>query len=263
MIDVRGATVCVTGGARGIGLATATAFVIKGAEVVVGDIDVELVGSAAQRIGAKGVHLDVTDPESFAEFVAGAGEVDILVNNAGIMRTGAFVDQDPAGQRREVAINLEGVMTGMHLVLPGMIERRRGHVVNVASMAGKITTPGGSVYSATKFAVVALSRAVRAELAGTSVTITTVLPAAVRTELTDGLGMSGMPLSAPEEVAGAIVSSCRHGRGEVAVPRWAGTLGEIVEAMPELIGERAKRLAGAEGRLTRDNAERRHYQQRT
>ena len=164
------------------------------------------------------------------------------------MRTGPFVAQDLAAQHRELAVNLGGVITGMRLVLPAMLEHRRGHIVNVASMAGKITTPGASIYTASKFGVVALSRAVRGEIAGTPVTLTTVMPAAVRTDLIAGLDTSLMPLSAPEDVAQAIVD-CRHTRAEVGVPRWVTPIGQLVETLPEAIGETAKRLAGTQRRL--------------
>lgn len=266
-IDLHGTVACVTGAGRGIGRAVAALLVERGALVVLGDLDENLTAQAAAELGpaATSCPLDVADPASFTDFVARArqvGPIGLLVNNAGIMRTGPFVDQDLAAQHRELAINLGGVITGMRLVLPEMVEADRGHIVNVASMAGRITTPGASIYTASKFGVVALSRAVRAELAGTRVTVTTVLPAAVRTDLTAGLDTSVMPLSEPAAVAQAIVDSCRHTRGEVGVPRWAAPVGQLVETLPEGIGEAAKRLAGAQRRLTPDNAEARAYQQR-
>ena len=145
-IDLDGTVACVTGGARGIGRATAATLAARGAQVFIGDLDGDLAAIAAAEIGpsATGRPLDVADPDSFAAFAAHAratGPIGLLVNNAGIMRTGPFAEQDPGGQHRELAINLGGVVTGMRLVLPDMLSAGRGHIVNVASMAGKITTP--------------------------------------------------------------------------------------------------------------------------
>jgi short-subunit dehydrogenase len=264
-IDLDGAVACVTGGARGIGRETAALLVRHGAVVHLGDLDADLAAGTAGEIGATGHALDVADPGSFAAFLDAArasGPIGLLVNNAGIMRTGAFTEQDLAAQHRELAINLGGVITGMRLTLPDMLAADRGHIVNVASMAGKITTPGASIYTASKFGVVALSRAVRAEIAGSNVTVSTVLPAAVRTDLNAGLDVSLMPVAAPEDVARAIAASCRRPRAEIGIPRWVTPIGQLVETVPEALGEAAKRVAGAQRRITADSDEARAYQSR-
>ncbi len=266
-IDLDGTVACVTGAGRGIGRATAARLAHRGARVYLGDLDADLAIAAASEIGplATGRPVDVADPESFAAFVAQArraGPIGLLVNNAGIMRTGVFAEQDPAAQRRELAVNLGGVITGMRVVLSDMLRADRGHIVNVASMAGKITIPGASIYTATKFGVVALSRAVRAEVAGTGVSISTVLPAAVKTDLAAGLDTSLMPISDPVDVARAIVASCTHPRAEISVPRWVSPIGQLVETLPEAIGEAAKRAVGAQRRITPDNPQARAYQAR-
>lgn len=245
MIALRGAVVCVTGAARGIGRATAAELHRRGARVWIGDIDEAEAARAATEIGCRSTHLDVTDAESFSSFLAAAetdGPLAMLVNNAGIMRMGPFVEQSLQGHHREVQINLIGVINGMHLALPGMLERDRGHIVNVASMAAKVTTPGMAVYCATKFAVAALSRAVRAEIAGTGVSITTVMPGAVKTELTAGVSLDLQPVLEPADVARAIADSARHPSREVTVPRWLAPFGTLEQAAPEPILETAKRL---------------------
>lgn len=261
------AVVCVTGAAQGIGAATARAFDDAGARVVLGDIDEAGAQRVADELGpsATSSWLDVADVDSFAAFVEVAralGPIDVLVNNAGIQRTGAFTDQRLEEQHREVAINLGGAITGMHLVLGEMKARGHGHVVNIASMAGKISVPGAAVYTASKFGVVSLSRAIRSELGGTGVTVTTVLPSAVRTQLTDGLDMRGLPVVAPEDIAREVVASCRHGRAEVTVPRWLASVGLFEHAIPERLGELAKRVAGAQQRLAPTREAARRYQER-
>lgn len=267
-VELEGAVACITGGGRGIGEATARALADKGAIVVIGDIEVEHARRVADEIGpnATALELDVADIESFINFVDAAGRigpVDVFVNNAGIQRTGAFVDQTLESQHREIAINLGGVVTGMGLVLPGMLKRNYGHIVNVSSMAGKMSVPGAAVYTASKFGVASLSRAVRSEIAASKVTITTVLPSAVKTELTAGLNISGVPKASPQEIAREIVASCRHGRAEVTMPKWLAPIGVIEQAIPERAGEFVKRMVGAQKRITAMNEATRAYQERT
>jgi len=266
-IKLEGAVVCVTGAARGIGKATAEALAKRGAHVVLGDIDEAEARNVANTIGngAITVKLDVANPASFTEFVAKAkelGPIALLVNNAGIQRTGRFIDQTLESQHREIAINLGGVINGMRLVLPDMLAQNYGHIVNVASMSAKMTLPGVAVYTASKFGVASLSRAVRSEIADSKVSITTVMPSAVQTELTAGMDIRGVPKSKPEDVAAEIIASCRHGKPEVTVPRWLATIGAVEELMPERIGTMLKKLAGAQDRLLHDTPETRAYQNR-
>ena len=165
-----GQVAAITGAARGIGKATAQAFAHEGMKVAIGDLDAELAEQAAAEMGpnAAGFALDVTRRDSFEAFIDAAeerfGPLDVLVNNAGIMPLGRFIDEDEATAVRMVDINLHGVIHGMKLALPRMMARNRGHVVNIASQAGKYGAPGGATYSATKHAVIGLTEAVRGEL---------------------------------------------------------------------------------------------------
>lgn len=246
MIDLAGAVACVTGGARGIGRATAAALVRRGATVWIGDLNADEAERTARQIGAKATHLDVTDESSVAAFHRAAtadGPVAMLVNNAGIQYMGPFIEQKLSAYHREVAVNLVGVINGMHEFLPAMVERNQGHIVNVASMAAKVTTPGISVYCATKSAVAALSRAIRAEIADTDVTITTVMPTAVHTELTAGVTLDLLPTRQPEQIGAVIANSARQPGREVTVPRWLAPFGLVEEATPEPLLQRIKRLA--------------------
>src|ERR1700730_18631709 len=223
-----GETAAITGGARGIGRATAEALLGVGMRVAVGDVDIETARKTDTEVGpsAVAVALDVTDRESFRSFLDQAeeqlGALDVLVNNAGIMQIGRFIDEDDLTARRMVDITLHGVIVGTKLALERMLPRGRGHIVNVASQAGKFGTPGGATYSATKHAVVGLTEAVRGELRlmGANVALSYVMPYIVRTELGSGLGQArGLSELEPSEVADSIVDALRLGTVEVWVPK--------------------------------------------
>ena len=252
-----GAVVLITGGGRGIGRATGHAFARAGAQVWLGDRDELAATSAAAEIGrgARGRHLDVTDRASFAAFVAAAtathGRVDVLVNNAGVMPLGAFVEQPEAISRLTLEVNLWGLIHGMRLVLPAMQARGRGHVVNVASMAGKIAIPGMAIYNASKFAAVGLSSAVRRELAPHGVSVSAVLPSAVRTELAAGVPLGGgMPTVDAVDVAAAIVASCRSRTAMIPVPGFLGAWDLLDAIVPERLMAFGRSLIGERRALT-------------
>jgi NAD(P)-dependent dehydrogenase (short-subunit alcohol dehydrogenase family) len=145
-IDPTEATVLITGGAQGIGLATAKAFAGLGARVAIGDLNEELAKEAARQLDAWGGHLDVTDADSFNAFAKATqdtfGPIDILVNNAGVMPNGAFLDLTSDIDKMTMEVNVFGVVNGMRSVLPQMIDRGRGHIVNIASLAGKFPSQG-------------------------------------------------------------------------------------------------------------------------
>ena len=247
-MNLAGAAVAITGGARGIGLATAKAFVARGARVYIGDLDGDMAKKAAEEIGCVGTALDVRSRESFAEFLAGIKPpVQVLINNAGIMPAGRYAEESDAVTDAIVDVNLNGVLRGTKLALPGMIARGSGHIVNVASYLGKAPAAGLATYCATKHAVVGFSEALRDELAGTGVTVTCVLPSAVRTDLVSGVKLGGLlPTVDPEDIAEAIVETCRNRPAIVAVPGWMRSYEAAAALTPD------KFLGAIRGRLTRD-----------
>jgi NAD(P)-dependent dehydrogenase (short-subunit alcohol dehydrogenase family) len=258
--SLQGKVVAITGGARGIGRATAKALGREGAKVAIGDLDKPLAEEAAGELGTDsvGLALDVTEHDSFARFLDQVAErlgpLDVLINNAGIMPIGPFVDEDDATARRLVDINLHGVIYGMKLAIPGMQERGSGHIVNMASQAGKAGLPGGATYCATKHAVVGLSEAVRAELRGSGIEVSVVMPAVVDTELGQGLADTrGLKKLAPEEVADAIVKALKLPRFDVWVPASSAAIDKLMHPLPRRAREAIGRfmridqvLAGAD-----------------
>lgn len=265
-IDLHGATVLVTGGAQGIGKSVATRLAARGAKVAIGDLDADLARTTAATIGGTGHALDVRDPASFATFVAEAeaahGPVEVLVNNAGVMPNGAFLDLDPDTDRMTLEVNVFGVITGMRLVLPGMVERGHGHVCNIASLAGKMPLKGLAVYNASKFAVVGLTAATRAEYAATGVSISAVLPSAVDTALASGIDFSPLPKVSPDKIAQAVERSISNRAGELPVPRYVGMLAGAMNATPEPALNVIRRWVRDDRALTPDNTERAAYNQR-
>jgi NADP-dependent 3-hydroxy acid dehydrogenase YdfG len=224
-----GQVAAITGGARGIGRAMADAFLRQGMRVAIGDLDLAVAQQTAQELGhgTVALELNVTDRASVERFVdeveAQLGPIDVYVNNAGIMTLSPLVSEDDDAARRMVDVNLHGVLFGMKVVLPRMIERNRGHVVNVASQAGKFGFAGGATYCATKFAVVGLTEAMRGELrlmGADGVVLSVVMPAIVQTELGGGLANPrGQKELTPAEVADATVEALRTERFDVWVPK--------------------------------------------
>lgn len=246
-IPLRGASVAITGAARGIGYATAKAFLDEGARVFIGDLDADLAATAAAELGCAGTGLDVRSRESFADFLSAVqGPLQVLVNNAGIMPAGRFVDEQDAVTDAIVDVNLNGVLRGTKLALPGMLERGSGHIVNVASYLGEVPAAGLATYCASKHAVVGFSEALRDELAGTGVTVSTVLPSAVRTDLVSGVKLGGvLPTVDPEDIAATIVQTCRDRPAIVAVPAWMRSYEAAAALLPD------RMLGAVRGRLTR------------
>ena len=263
--SLSGQVAVITGGGRGIGRATAQAFVREGIKVAIGDIDIPTALRTAEELGGGTIALEVnvTDRASFQTFIdqveAQLGPVDILVNNAGIMPLGPFVDEDDATAHRQININVHGVLYGMKIVLPGMTSRGKGHVINLASMAGKVGFPGGATYCAAKHAVVGVSEAVRQELRGTGVEISAVMPGLVNTELTSGLGESrGVKRVDAEDVAEAIVNALKFPHFDVFVPKSAGVIQRLASLMPRRAAEAVARALKADRVLTEIDAAQRH-----
>jgi 2-hydroxycyclohexanecarboxyl-CoA dehydrogenase len=185
---LEGRTALVTGGASGIGAATARRLAADGARVAVGDLDLDGARAVAGEVDGVATELDVTQTGSVARAVgattAALGPVDLLVNNAGTDRFGFFVNTDEALWDLVLGVNLRGVLACTHAVLPAMHERG-GVIVNVASEAGRVGSQGSATYSAAKAGVIGFTKAIARESARFGVRCNAVAPGPVETPLLD------------------------------------------------------------------------------
>jgi NADP-dependent 3-hydroxy acid dehydrogenase YdfG len=247
---LQGKVVAVTGGARGIGLCIAEAMIAQGAKVSIGDVDIELAQREAKRIGAQAFLLDVRNRDSFAAFIEQTrqqlGGLYALVNNAGIMPMGYFLDESPALADAQIDINFRGVVYGMQLALPHLLAQGEGHIVNIASLAGRFAIPGAAVYTGTKYAVVGMTEAVAAEYRDSGVNFTAIMPSKVLTELSSGTDDAGqgIPAVTPQQVAQAVVNTLLKPRLLVAVPDYLQVAHSAYHLLPAWVQQQGRRLLG-------------------
>lgn len=248
-----GKVVAITGAARGIGLATARAFLREGAKVGISDVDEVALKEVAEDLGpnALAVTADVTDPDSLRSFVDRVedqfGPLHVMVNNAGIMPTGSLLDEGEGIARKTVEINVLGVISGTKRALETMVPRRRGVIVTLASMAGESAMPGLATYNASKWGALGFTLATRAEFIDSGVDVCAVLPAFVNTELTSGTqGIAGVDNVEPEDVAEAIVGCVRKPKAKTYVPASAGAIVKVTALLPEPVQRVIGKLLKAE-----------------
>lgn len=266
-----GKVVAITGGARGIGAATAAALVEQGARVAIGDLDGAAARQTAERLGGATVALsvDVTDHQGFTAFLDDVenrlGPIDVLINNAGIMPIGPIEAETDETTGNQLGINLHAVIHGSREAVKRMKPRNGGHIVNVASAAGKSPVPSASTYSATKFGVVGFSESLRLEVADARIAVSCVMPALVATELASGLkDTKGFRKVTPEEVAEAIVGALRRPRFDVFVPASLGPTARLTQVMPRRFGDWLGRKIGVDTLMSdaAKSADRKDYEER-
>lgn len=217
MTDIRGRTVLITGGASGIGQLTGRMLLQRGAgRLVIWDVQEAGTRQVVQALtaagySAEGFTVDIADPHqlrsTFEEMQTRGIVVDILVNNAGIIVGRTFEEHTEDDIARTMEVNAVAPMQLARALLPGMIERGTGHIVNIASAAGLVANPRMSVYCASKWAMIGWSDSLRIEMeqARTGVRVTTVTPYYISTGMFAGVRSRFIPILKPEKVARAIV----------------------------------------------------------
>jgi NAD(P)-dependent dehydrogenase (short-subunit alcohol dehydrogenase family) len=231
--DLAGRVAVVTGGASGIGLGIAHACAAAGMRVVLADVNTDRLEDAAARIDASGadvlaVPTDVRDPAAVAELarrtVDAFGAAHLVCNNAGVSAIGRQWETPIDDWNWIVAVNLMGVVHGVHAFVPILIEQDEAHVVNTASMSGLLASPGMGAYVASKHGVVGLTKALRADLARwPHVGVSVVCPGAVATNLPENVRTLGRPRDA------AHVEALRENLAVAMDPREAGQI--VVDAV--------------------------------
>jgi short-subunit dehydrogenase len=236
MVELRGSRALVTGAAGGLGGYISRALAGQGANLVVSDLPGSSIEERAEElgrmgVGAQAIPADLTDAADRERLVRDAAEaigpLDVLVNNAGLEFGGAFTKTTREEIEAIATVNLIAVMDLTWLVLPGMLERRRGHVVNLASLAGKIPSVFLATYAATKHGVVGFTHSLRAEYAGEPVSFSAICPvfvadvgmyARVEAEM-EAEPPPGLRPVPPQRVADAVLKAVREDRAEVIVNR--------------------------------------------
>jgi NAD(P)-dependent dehydrogenase (short-subunit alcohol dehydrogenase family) len=267
--SLTGKVAVVTGGARGIGQAIARALAREGAIVAIGDLDAAGAEAAAAELGGRalGARLDVTDRPGFAAFLDDVeqrlGPLDIIVNNAGIMPVTPLDEEDDASVTRQLEINLHAVIFGTQQAMRRMRPRGTGHIVNIASLAGRAAGPGIATYCATKHGVIGLSEGARAELRGTGVEVTCVMPGFAATELAAGIpDLRFVPRATPEEIAAATVAAIKVPRFDVWVPKRLSAIITAAAVMPRPMREWVARMMNSEKVVKADHGQRAAYEAR-
>jgi short-subunit dehydrogenase len=255
--QLTGLVVVITGAGRGIGAATATALASRGARVAIGDIDGDLALQTAREIGngAIGAPVDVTDHAAFTAWLDDIehdlGTIDVLINNAGIMPVTMLEDETDESIARQIAINLHAVIHGTREAVRRMRPRGRGHIINVASLAGVIALPGVATYTATKHGVVGYSQSARMELKGSGVEVSCVMPGIVKTELSAGMADSPLARTVTADmVAAAIVAAIEKPKFDVIVPKEGHVAYRVKGLLPRRANEALLRIGNTDHSMT-------------
>jgi short-subunit dehydrogenase len=241
-VDPAGRTALLTGATGGLGRAIAAALAARGATLVLSSRKAEELAQMAAELPGEGhsaVPTDLAEPGAALELAAAAGEPDILVANAGLPGTGRIEHFSPNEVERALRVNLEAPMLLANALLPGMLERRAGHLVFVASLSGKAPSPRSAVYNATKFGLRGFSLGLRTDLRGSGVGSSIVAPGFIRDAgmFADARAKAppGLGTSTPAEVGAAVVRAIERDSVEVAVaPAQQRVLAHVALAAPRL-----------------------------
>jgi 3-oxoacyl-[acyl-carrier protein] reductase len=218
MQNLQGKNAIITGGSRGIGFHTALNLAKEGVNVAIMGRDEKALEEAKSEIAKTGVEViaisaDVSNEAGVQAAVKEADEkfasFDILINNAGIMGNGPFLESNTEDFEKMMQVNVFGMYHMLKAVLPGMVEQKSGDVVNIASVSGLRSGPGGSLYSATKFAVVGMTEGLLKEMRPHNIRVSYLTPSAVNTSLIGNTKLDDDTMTQPEDIADIIVNNLK------------------------------------------------------
>jgi len=222
-MELSGKTALLTGATGGLGRAIAAALAERGAQLLLSGrsaADLEALAAELPGIGHRAVPADLAEPGAAEALAAKAGDVDILVANAGLPGSGRLADFTPEQVTRALRVNLEAPMLGAQALYPAMVERGSGHLVFIASLAGKAPSPRSSLYNATKFGLRGFALALRADLGPKGVGVSLISPGFIRDAgmfADAGASSAGLGTGRPEQVGEAVVGAIERDRAEVTV----------------------------------------------
>ena len=259
-LQLSGSTVLITGASGGLGHAIARALHARGARVLLNGRRAEALEGLAAELGerAEVLALDLAEPGAALALAERAGDVDALVANAARPASGAVDDFSHEEIDRAIDVNLRAPIQLTRALLPGMIERGRGHLLYVSSLSGKVASTRSCIYSATKFGLRGFASGVREDLHGTGVGVTVVFPsfiADVGMYAETGVRLPrGVSLISAEQVAGAAVSGIEEGRDEIDVAPLSLRAGVVASSLAPKTTARLQRRLGSD-RIAAEMAE--------
>jgi short-subunit dehydrogenase len=248
-MSVLSGNVLLTGATGGIGHAIARAFAAQGAQLLLTGRRAEVLEPLAAEVGGRAIACDLSDRADVERLLAEAGDVDVLVANAALPASGELTELTQEQIDRMLEVNLRAPIAIARALAPGMIERRRGHLVFIASLAGKAASPASALYSATKFGLRGFALGLREDLRPHGVGVSTVLPGFIRDagmfadagiELPRGVGTRS-----PEQVAAGVIRAIERNRAEVDVapaPLRAGAA--FAQVAPQIAAAVSRRMGG-------------------
>jgi short-subunit dehydrogenase len=249
-MNVSGKKVLLTGATGGLGHAIARALAGAGAHVILSGRRADVLDELAKEIGGSIAPADLSDPAAVRALAAGNADVDILVANAGLPASGRLETYDDDQIERALDVNLHAPIILTHALAPHMVARGAGHIVFMSSLAGKTATAGSSLYNATKFGLRGFAGAMRAELHGTGVGVSTIFPGFI-----SDAGMfadanvtlpKGVGTKTPEQVAAATLRAIKRNRGEIDVAPVALKIGTLFGGVAPETAARVTRKSGGE-----------------
>jgi short-subunit dehydrogenase len=250
-VELNGSRILLTGATGGLGHAIARALHARGAHLILTGRRAEVLEGLVAELGdrAEAHALDLNDGGSVRGFCAEAGAVDVLVANAGLPGTGRLDEYAPDQIDRVLDVNLRAPVHMTHALLPAMLERDRGHLVFISSMSGKVATARSSLYNGTKFGLRGFAYAVREDLRGTGVGVTTVFPGFISDAgmwADSGLDLPrGIRTKTPEDVADAVIKGIERDRAEIDVAPLTVRLGGWLSGpLPNAVAAINKRGGG-------------------